>query len=300
MSRIIAGHGRKARMQILSNKSIVSGFRAIELREIVPEVVDLGEFWESAGSQEQAHEHRYWEIGYTAEGASELNVGKERKLQLGPGSFWSVPAGTVHWLRRGPQSRHHRLFVGLQLPVIAARHSEWSLRGLIREVVVLHEVHQLELLFSRIVTEGATPSHYQAAALRLGVDALLLEVLRASTDGNKRAANAAIHPAVSRALNVLQNRFRENWTVQSLARESGISRARLAQLFSQQVGSSVHKALNKVRVEHARILLKESGLSVSEIAQDCGFATSQHFARIFRRLTGSTAARYRREVAQLE
>jgi AraC family transcriptional regulator len=300
MSRIIAGHGRKGRMQILSNKSIVSGFRAIELREIVPEVVDLGEFWESAGSQEQAHEHRYWEIGYTAEGASELNVGKERKLQLGPGSFWSVPAGTVHWLRRGPQSRHHRLFVGLQLPVIAARHSEWSLRGLIREVVVLHEVHQLELLFSRIVTEGATPSHYQAAALRLGVDALLLEVLRASTDGNKRAANAAIHPAVSRALNVLQNRFRENWTVQSLARESGISRARLAQLFSQQVGSSVHKALNKVRVEHARILLKESGLSVSEIAQDCGFATSQHFARIFRRLTGSTAARYRREVAQLE
>jgi AraC family transcriptional regulator len=287
-------------MQILSNKSIVSGFRAIELREIVPEVVDLGEFWESAGSQEQAHEHRYWEIGYTAEGASELNVGKERKLQLGPGSFWSVPAGTVHWLRRGPQSRHHRLFVGLQLPVIAARHSEWSLRGLIREVVVLHEVHQLELLFSRIVTEGATPSHYQAAALRLGVDALLLEVLRASTNGNKRAANAAIHPAVSRALNVLQNRFRENWTVQSLARESGISRARLAQLFSQQVGSSVHKALNKVRVEHARILLKESGLSVSEIAQDCGFATSQHFARIFRRLTGSTAARYRREVAQLE
>jgi len=190
-------------MQILSNKSIVSGFRAIELREIVPEVVDLGEFWESAGSQEQAHEHRYWEIGYTAEGASELNVGKERKLQLGPGSFWSVPAGTVHWLRRGPQSRHHRLFVGLQLPVIAARHSEWSLRGLIREVVVLHEVHQLELLFSRIVTEVATPSHYQAAALRLGVDALLLEVLRASTDGNKRAANAAIHPAVSRALNVL-------------------------------------------------------------------------------------------------
>jgi Cupin domain len=196
MSRIIAGHGRKGRMQILSNKSIVSGFRAIELREIVPEVVDLGEFWESAGSQEQAHEHRYWEIGYTAEGASELNVGKERKLQLGPGSFWSVPAGTVHWLRRGPQSRHHRLFVGLQLPVIAARHSEWSLRGLIREVVVLHEVHQLELLFSRIVTEGATPSHYQAAALRLGVDALLLEVLRASTDGNKRAAKCG-HPSSS-------------------------------------------------------------------------------------------------------
>jgi AraC family transcriptional regulator len=283
-------------MQILSNKSAINGFRAIELREIVPEVVDLGERWEYAGSREQPHQHRHWEIGYATEGGSELHVGKERKLQLRPGSFWSVPAGTIHWLRRGPESRHHGLVVGLQLPVIATRHSEWNLRDLIRGVVVLHEVQQLKPLFSRIVTEGATPSHYQAAALRLGVDALLLEIVRASIDGNERAASAGMHPAVSRALNVLQTRFRESWTLQSLAKESGISRARLAQLFRQQVGSSIHKVLNEVRVEHARRLLQESGLSVSEIALDCGFATSQHFARIFRGLTGSSAAEYRREL----
>jgi len=283
-------------MQILSNKSAINGFRAIELREIVPEVVDLGERWEYAGSREQPHQHRYWEIGYAAEGASELNVGKEGKFQLEPGSFWSVPAGTIHWLRRGPQARHHRLFVGLHLPIPAARHSEWNVRDFIHEVVVLHKVQQLEPLFSRIVTEGATPSHYQAAALRLGIDALLLEIVRATTDGNVRSTSAVMHPAVSRALNVLQTRFRESWTLQSLAQESGISRARLAQLFRQQVGSSIHKVLNEIRIEHARKLLQEAGLSVGEIAQACGFATSQHFARIFRGLTGSSAAEYRREL----
>jgi AraC family transcriptional regulator len=287
-------------MQIFKTQDVIHGFRAIERNQIAREVVDFGECWELPGSREERHQHRYWELGYAAEGTSELHVGKERKLQLRPGSFWSVPAGTIHWLQRGPQSRHHRLFVGLQFPVIAAGHSEWNLSDLRSAVVVLHEVYQCEPLFSRIVTEGATPSRFQAAALRLGVDALLLEIVRASADGDRRTANAVMHPAVSRALNVLQTRFRESWTLQSLAKESGISRARLAQLFSQQVGSPVHKALNKVRVEHARILLKESCLSVSEIAQDCGFATSQHFARIFRRLTGSTAARYRREVAQLE
>jgi AraC-like DNA-binding protein len=284
-------------MQILSNKSAINDFRATELGEIVPEVVELGERWESAGSREQPHQHRYWEIGYAAKGGSELNVGKEQKFQLRLGSFWSVPAGTIHWLRRGPQSRHHGLVVGLQLPVIAARHSAWNLRDLIREVVVLHEVQQLEPLFSRLVTEGTTPSHYRAAALRLGIDALLLEIVRATTDGNGKAGTARLHPAVSRALNALHTRFCESWTLQSLAKESGISRARLAQLFRQQVGRSIHKVLNEVRVEHARRLLQESGLSVSEIAQDCGFATSQHFARIFRGLTGSSAAEYRRELS---
>ena len=105
-----------------------------------------------------------------------------------------------------------------------------------------------------------------------------------------------MHPSVSRALNVLQTRFRENWSLERLASESGISRARLAQLFSRQVGTSIHKVLNKVRVEHAQMLLKDSDLSISEIAEDCGFATSQHFARIFRQQTGATAAEYRREL----
>jgi AraC-like DNA-binding protein len=283
-------------MQILKTKEVIYGFHAIELNQVVPELVDLGEDWESPGSQEDRHQHRYWELGYAAEGTSELYVGGGRRFNLSAGSFWSVGADTEHWLRQGPEERHHRLSVGLQLPAIVARHSEWNLRNLLREIVVLHEVYQFEQLFNRIVMEGATPSHYQAAALRLGVDALLLEIVRIGTDGNRRAAKAAMHPAVSRALNLLQTRFRESWPLERVASESGMSRARLAQLFRRQVGTSIHKVLNKVRVEHAQMLLKDSELSISEIAEDCGFATSQHFARIFRQLSGSTAVEYRRDL----
>jgi transcriptional regulator GlxA family with amidase domain len=106
-----------------------------------------------------------------------------------------------------------------------------------------------------------------------------------------------MHPAVSRALSLLQTRFRENWSLERLASESGISRARLARLFRRQVGTSIHKVLNKIRVEHAQGLLKDSDLSIGEIADDCGFATSQHFARIFRQFTSSTAAEYRRALS---
>ncbi|HTD15452.1 MAG TPA: AraC family transcriptional regulator [Chthoniobacterales bacterium] len=281
-------------MQILKTKAVIYDFHAVELNQIVPEVVDLGDDWESPGSQEDRHQHRYWELGYAAEGTSELHVGGGRRFHLSAGSFWSVGANTEHWLRRGTEARHRRLFVGLQLPAIVARHSEWNLRNILRAVVVLHEVYQFEYLFSRIVAEGANPSHYQAAALRLSVDALLLEIIRAGTDRDQKAANAVMHPAVSRALNLLQTRFRENWPLDRLASESGISRARLAQLFSREIGTSIHKVLNKVRVERAQALLKDSDLSISEIASDCGFATSQHFARIFRQLTGSTAGEYRR------
>jgi hypothetical protein len=36
-------------MQILKTEGVINGFRAIELNQIVPEVVDLGEHWESPG-----------------------------------------------------------------------------------------------------------------------------------------------------------------------------------------------------------------------------------------------------------
>lgn len=281
-------------MQILETKGIVYGFHAIEVNPIIPEVVDLGEHWAPPGSQEEGHQHRYWEFGYMAEGTSELYVVGGRRLSLNAGSLWSVTAGTRHWLRHGLEARHHRLFVGLQLPIIGARYPEWNLRSLLSEVVALHDVYQFEPLFSRIITEGSTPSSLQATALRLGVEALLLEMVRASSGGKRRAANAAMHPAVSRALNLLQTRFREPWSLERLAGESAISRARLAQLFRRQVGTSIHKVLNKIRIKHAQMLLKDSDLSIGQIAGDCGFATSQHFARIFRQCMGTTAVEYRR------
>ena len=40
-------------MKILKTKGVINGFRAIELNQIVPEVVDLGQHWESPGSQEE-------------------------------------------------------------------------------------------------------------------------------------------------------------------------------------------------------------------------------------------------------
>jgi AraC-like DNA-binding protein len=280
-------------MQTLKTKGVTDGFQAIDFSQIIPEMVDLGAHWDLPGAQEERHQHGFWELGYIAEGGSELYVGGGSGVHLRAGSFWTVTAGTDHWLRQGPGARHHRLFLGLQLPIVLERCSGWNLRKLLRELIVLHEAYRFEQLFSRIIVEAATPSHYQATALRLGVDALLLEIVRLSNDGNRPAANAPIHPAVARALNRLQTRFRENWSLERLASESGISRARLAELFRRQVGSSIHKVLNKVRVEQAQLLLKDSECTISEIATDCGFATSQHFARIFRQTTGSTAAEYR-------
>jgi AraC family transcriptional regulator len=56
----------------------------------------------------------------------------------------------------------------------------------------------------------------------------------------------------------------------------------------------MHKFLTKVRVRNAEALLARSDLPVGDIALDCGFATIQHFSRVFKELRGQTPIEFRR------
>jgi len=56
----------------------------------------------------------------------------------------------------------------------------------------------------------------------------------------------------------------------------------------------VHKFLNKMRVRHAETLLLDSQLPVNAVASESGFATGQHFARIFKQVNGLQPLEFRR------
>jgi AraC-like DNA-binding protein len=152
----------------------------------------------------------------------------------------------------------------------------------------------MEHHFSHVIREGITTSAHQAAGLRLAIDGLVLEFVRAIENSNPAPSPAAIHPAISRALGILEGRFREQWTLNKLAEEVGLSRGRLATLFSREAGSSIHRFLTKVRVRNAEALLARSDLPIGDIALDCGFATSQHFSRVFKEVSGQTPIEFRR------
>jgi transcriptional regulator GlxA family with amidase domain len=74
--------------------------------------------------------------------------------------------------------------------------------------------------------------------------------------------------------------------IAAIARASGLSPAYLPELFSTQLGVSVRRYLLHLRVRRARELLRD-GVSVTTVAERCGFAGIHAFSRAFRRVTGS-------------
>lgn len=81
--------------------------------------------------------------------------------------------------------------------------------------------------------------------------------------------------------------------LKTFARVARVTPNYLLTLFKTQMGLSPTDYLWHIRIENAVDQLQHTGLSVSEVAQHCGFKTSQHFSRTIKEHYGKTPTQLR-------
>ncbi|MDB6169532.1 MAG: transcriptional regulator, AraC family [Verrucomicrobia bacterium] len=74
--------------------------------------------------------------------------------------------------------------------------------------------------------------------------------------------------------------------LRSLAKEAGVSPAQLVKLFRNHLGTTPIRHLWESRTRRGAQLLRETGLTVGEVAFRCGFQTPFHFSRWVKELYG--------------
>jgi transcriptional regulator GlxA family with amidase domain len=94
----------------------------------------------------------------------------------------------------------------------------------------------------------------------------------------------------------------EAWPVARLARVSGVSEAHFARSFKRAFGVPPHRYLITRRIERAKALLRDTDMSVTEIAFEAGYGSLGTFGRTFRDVTGESpsALRAREKAAPQE
>jgi len=123
------------------------------------------------------------------------------------------------------------------------------------------------------------------------LDALVLEATRSMTVAGGRSFVGA-HPAVVRVKELLEHQCQRSWRLADLAQVAGLSPTHLAELFARDVGLPPRQYLLQVRIDRAKQYLQQKTIPITTLAMELGFSSSQHFAAVFKRRTGTTPRAY--------
>lgn len=158
----------------------------------------------------------------------------------------------------------------------------------------------LEVAIQYAVDEAASPRPGGEGVLAKLSEVLFVETLRryiAQLPAEQTGWLAGLRDRiVGKALSLMHESPARDWTLETLAREAGASRSVLAERFSHYVAQSPMGYLTRWRLALAANLLRNSAVSLSQIAEDVGYRTDTAFSRAFRREFGIPPAKWRRQL----
>jgi two-component system response regulator YesN len=105
-------------------------------------------------------------------------------------------------------------------------------------------------------------------------------------------------PFVVRALQYIENHYKEPISLETAAQAMGVSAGHLTRLMSNELKKGFARTLIDYRMKKAKELLKKPNVVVRDVSQECGYPDPNYFARLFRRVTGMTPREYAAQASE--
>jgi YesN/AraC family two-component response regulator len=161
----------------------------------------------------------------------------------------------------------------------------------------LHE--KIMFIFKQMINEvemTAGPSPKGIAAL---LQWLLIELSRAYE--NKKWINTVrkynglnFRNVVNKMLDYIDKHYKQDIHLESVAQELNVSASYLSREFKKSLGFSLIEFITSKRIRSARELLRNTSLSVTDIASEVGYNNVTHFHWTFKKLVGISPGQYRK------
>lgn len=102
---------------------------------------------------------------------------------------------------------------------------------------------------------------------------------------------------VGKAITMIHYDLNSDLSLKAIAEQLNVSPAYFSGLFKKECGCTLTEYVNKMRVEQAISLLRDSEKQIQNIAYESGFQDPNYFIRQFKRQTGMTPGEYRRSIS---
>ncbi|MFC4304996.1 helix-turn-helix domain-containing protein [Cohnella boryungensis] len=249
------------------------------------------------------HFHPYYELYFLLSGTRHYFV-EDSIYNVDEGDLVLIGKNQLHRTFVAGHPGHERIVMHIDdrfVRDVVGTHAELLLSSFERTtpIVRLHEDERdrLQLLAKRMLDELLErPPGYELALKQAIVDILLLAA-RSACNGQPQEPSyvSPLHRKMSDIVRFLKANYCDTIRIEELAERFYISPYYMSRSFKEATGFTVIDYLNLTRVKEAQRLLRESHLSVTEIAARTGFDNFSHFGKTFKKITRTSARDYRKE-----
>lgn len=120
---------------------------------------------------------------------------------------------------------------------------------------------------------------------------ILTEILLTGSSNNNESPTSNIH--IGQIISYIQKNHVDNISVDDMASIPKLSKFHFIREFKKATGFAPYEYLTKYRITHAKYLLENTCLSISEIAYKTGFNNPGNFIRKFKELENLTPGKFR-------
>lgn len=122
---------------------------------------------------------------------------------------------------------------------------------------------------------------------------LLLELLNCYSNSTTKKKNERI----IQLQDYITNNITETLSIGLLAEVAGLSESRLKTVFRNSVGMPPGEYIMRKKVQAAQHFLRQDNMTITEIAFELAFSSSQYFATVFKQYTTFTPRQYRQQIS---
>jgi AraC-like DNA-binding protein len=268
-------------------------------RHGIPDIPLLGRYHYTrahAALPEHAHPHAL-EICFLEKGRQSYRLG-DTLYRLKGGDLFITPPGRRHSTGGHPEEKGVLYWMVLRMPGKNRRLLDLSptlTRRVVRALTTLSSPHfrgsaEIKDHLDAIAALVQGPDDpLRPLALLNRVRACLLEILECA----RRSRTAGSANPMRAACAYVRAHLEETLPVSLLARQSGLSVPYFKARFKRELGVPPAEYVLREKVAEAERRLRQTPATVTEIAYQLGFSSSQYFATVFKRFAGTTPSAFR-------
>ncbi len=148
-------------------------------------------------------------------------------------------------------------------------------------------------LFEKIYLEFKHKETGFQSILRAYLIELIIKFFR-DIDKKRHSFTENNQALVQKAIDYMNTSYKTPINLDEIVSDLFISKNYFRQIFKKTTGTSISSYIQKLRIDEACRLLKETQITSIEIARECGFNDIKFFYQTFKKVTGYTPAEYRK------